>query len=176
MRPEVATAGAGAHAASDSPIDSADVLLIDDLLGAYPTVVDGQDWQAWPDLFAAECSYVVYSMDNVDRGLPLAYMYDDNRSRLLDRVKFITEVWAGTIETYRTRHLTQRTLMRRAGPGQFRVESNVLVGYTEVEGRPAILTSGRYDDVIVVEGGVAKFASRTVYLDGTPARYLVYPL
>ena len=55
----------------DAGIDLVDRLAIDDLYGSYALVVDGQEWQSWPELFTKVCSYAVYSLENVERGLGL---------------------------------------------------------------------------------------------------------
>ena len=67
---------------------------IDELLGLYAFVLDGQHWERWPELFAEDCYYGLFSIENVEEDLPLAYMLDDSRARILDRVKFVREVWA----------------------------------------------------------------------------------
>jgi anthranilate 1,2-dioxygenase small subunit len=152
------------------------VEAVDSLLGRYSQVLDEQDWQQWPDLFADECSYKVQTLDNLERGLPLAYMFDDNRDRVLDRVKFITEVWAGTIEPYRTRHVAQRTSITSIEDSLWRVRSNFQVVFTEAGLPPNILASGYYDDVVRTDRRGSRFVSRDVLLDSMPARYLVYPL
>lgn len=153
-----------------------EVRAVDELLGRYSDVVDEQDWQRWPDLFASECSYTVHTLDNLRRGLPLAYMYDDNRARVLDRVKFITEVWAGTVEPYGTRHVTQRTRATRLDDGRWRVRAHFQVSYTENDVLSGLLAAGYYDDLIDLSAGDPRFAQRRVCLDSMPARYLVYPL
>lgn len=153
-----------------------DMVQLDALIGSYATAVDARDWQAWLGLFAAECSYAVYSLENVEAGLPLGYMIDDRRERLIDRVKFITEVWHKTIEHYRTRHVIQRLRTERAADGTYKVRSNMIVSYTEANGTPGVLVSGYYEDLIRMAPYRPHFVSKTVYLDGTPARYLVYPL
>ena len=149
---------------------------LDALNGSYAAALDTQDWQGWLDLFATECFYAVYSLENAEAGLPLGYMIDDRRERLVDRVKFITQVWAGTIEPYRTRHVIQRLRTERASNDTYKVLSNMVVSYTEANGTPDILASGYYQDVIRLTGDGPLFKSKTVYLDGTPSRYLVYPL
>jgi 3-phenylpropionate/cinnamic acid dioxygenase small subunit len=153
-----------------------DIQAIDDLLGRYAQVLDDQNWDLWTTLFSEECSYEVHTLDNAQRGLPLAYMLDDNRARVIDRVKFITEVWAGTIEPYRTRHVSQRTSCIAIDTTTRNVRSNFQVSYSEADGPPAILASGYYDDLIQLAENSALFRARRVYLDGMPARYLVYPL
>lgn len=155
---------------------AADMAQLDDLLGAYAAALDTQDWQAWLACFAPECSYAVHSSQNAEAGLPLGYMLDDRRERLIDRVKFITKVWAGTIEPYRTRHIIQRVSTERPAGGDYKVRANMIVSYTESDGPAGILVSGYYDDVIRMTDDGPRFVAKTVFLDGTPARYLAYPL
>ncbi|AEV73697.1 small subunit of phenylpropionate dioxygenase [Mycolicibacterium rhodesiae NBB3] len=150
--------------------------LVDELLGAYVRAVDEQDFTAWLALFAPECAYEVRAMENVREGLPLAYMMDDCRQRLVDRVKMIQDVWAGTVEPYDTRHFQQRTAMRELGEDRWEVRSNILVTYTGASGEPGILVSGHSEDVVVLEHETALFQQRFVVLDNTPPRYLVYPV
>jgi len=159
-------------------IDQATVdgLLLDGLLGSYAAAVDSQDWQRWLGLFTEDCSFAVYTLENVERGLPLGYMLDDQRERLVDRIKFVTEVWAKTVEPYRTRHFVQRIHTERGADRTYKVRSNLLVSYTETDGPPAVLASGYYEDVIRLTDEGPRFVDKTVYLDGIPARYLVYPL
>lgn len=153
-----------------------DGLLLDELSGRYVSVVDGQDWHRWPELFTEDCSYAVYSLENVERGLPLAYMLDDSHDRLLDRIKFVTEVWAGTIEPYRTRHVVQRLATTAADDGIYTVRSNIVVSYSEIDGAPELLATGYYEDRVRLTDDGPRFVEKSVYLDGMPARYLVYPL
>lgn len=134
------------------------------------------DWRAWLGLFTQDCAYAVYSLENVEAGLPIGYMIDDRRGRLEDRVKAITEIWAGTIEPYRTRHILQRVSAADMGDGLYKVRSHMIVSYTQSDGPAGLLASGYCDDIVrVAEDGV-RLLSKVVYLDGTPARYLAYPL
>jgi salicylate 5-hydroxylase small subunit len=151
-------------------------VLIDDLLGAYGFVLDERQFSRWPDLFADECFYALYSIENVERGLPLAYMLDDCRARIIDRVKFITEVWARTVEPYRTRHIVQRTKINNVSNDTYEVHANFLVGYTQADGTAGLLASGHYEDRIRVAGAQALFERRCAFLDNIPPRYLIYPL
>lgn len=153
-----------------------DGIALDEALARYASVVDGQEWHRWPELFSEDCSYAVYSLDNVERGLPLAYMLDDNRARILDRVKFVTEVWAGTVEPYRTRHVIQRTETEALDDRTYRVRATMVVTYTEFDGVPGVLASGYYEDRIRLTDDGALFVEKNVYLDGMPARYFIYPL
>lgn len=150
--------------------------LVDELLGAYACAVDERKFTAWLDLFAPECTYEVHAMENVREGLPLAYMMDDCRERLADRVKMIQEVWVGTVEPYDTRHVQQRTALRELGEDRWEVRSNVIVAYTSASGEAGILLSGHCEDVVILDGEHAVFEKKFVVVDNTPPRYLVYPV
>jgi len=151
-------------------------MLIHDLIAAYGDVLDAGEFKQWPAQFADTCFYAVYDAADSERGLAIAYMLDDCRARVIDRVKFITEVWAGTVEAYRTRHVAQVTRMTNAGEGLFAVRSNFMVSYTQPDSTCGMLAAGRAEDLIQINQGEARFVERKLYLDGTPARYLVYPL
>ncbi len=149
---------------------------IDELLGLYAFVLDGQHWERWPELFAEDCYYGLFSIENVEEDLPLAYMLDDSRARILDRVKFVREVWAGTVEPYRTRHSIQRTMTMDLGGGVYEVQANFLVSYTQADGTAGMLAMGHYEDQIEVGSEGAAIVRKVVYLDNVPPRYLIYPL
>ena len=162
---------------STENLSPADMVQLDALIGEYAAVLDAQDWEGWLNLFMHECSYAVYSLENVEAGLPLGYMIDDRRERLVDRVKFITEVWAGTIEPYRTRHVIQRLRTERVNDISYKIYSNMIVTYSESNGTPSTLVTGSYQDIVrLTDDNGPLFESKTVYLDGTPSRYLAYPL
>lgn len=149
---------------------------IDDLLARYCEVLDGAEYTRWPELFAEDCSYAIYAAEDAERGLPLAYMLDDNRARVLDRVKFINEVWRGTVTAYRTRHIVQRTAVKALNADTYDVRASFVVTYIQPDGVVGLLASGRYEDRIrVVEDG-AHIVEKRAYLDGMPPRYLIYPL
>lgn len=149
---------------------------LDELQVEYVRALDERDLQAWMRCFRADGSYTCIARENEEQGLPMPLMLDDNGERLRDRVKFITEVWAGTYEEYRTRHFTQRLRCAREGD-VYVVTSNVMVLYTTPRGSSEVLVSGTYEDRIVLDAGAAAFASKRAVLDTdvTP-RYLVYPI
>lgn len=152
------------------------MVAIDNLNGKYVAALDWQDWSAWLASFNEECIYSVTSRQNAERNLPLCYMIDDCRARLVDRVKFITEVWASTIEPYRTRHIVQRLSVEEYGDDLFKVISNFAVMFTQNNDPSSVLSTGYYEDIVKIVDGIAVFKSKTAYIDGTPARYLAYPL
>ncbi len=159
-------------------VDTDAVIAIDRLQTCYVRALDGRRLDTWLACFAETASYVCMTRENVDQGLELAIMLDDCRERLLDRVKFIEDVWAGTFEDYSTRHFVQRLSCERRNDGTFAVESNLLVAYTCAEGRSELLVAGAYLDVVRIGANdEAAFVSKRAVLDtvATP-RYLVYPI
>lgn len=152
------------------------IYAIDALIGRYVSALDWQDWVGWLGTFGDECEYSVTSQQNAENNLPLCYMIDDCRERLVDRVKFITEVWSSTIEPYRTRHLVQRLSIDPLEGGEFSVTSNFSVMFTHNNNPSEVLATGFYRDVVKVVDGTALFSKKSVFIDGTPARYLAYPL
>lgn len=158
-------------------VDERKLSEIDRLQTRYIRALDRRDMQAWLGCFAMEAGYTCISAENVDQGLPLAIMLDDCRERLLDRIAFIEDVWAGTFEDYKTRHFVQRLSCEATTDDLYAVESNVLVSYTTAEGRSEILVAGCYHDQVRVDSNGAVFVAKRAVLDtvATP-RYLVYPV
>jgi anthranilate 1,2-dioxygenase small subunit len=151
--------------------------LIDALQVRYARALDRRDLTAWLDCFASEASYTCTHRENVEQGLPLALMMDDCTERLRDRVKFITEVWAGIFEDYWTRHFFQRLEHRVQDDQLCTVTSNFSVFYTTNDGLSAVLAVGSYEDEVIIMPKGAKFRSRRAILDtSTLPRYLVYPV
>lgn len=157
-------------------IDSQHRMLINDLIAHYGDVLDAGQYEAWPALFAETCFYAVYDAADSERGLSIGYMLDDCRARVNDRVKFVKEVWADTVEPYRTRHIAQVTRIMHEGDRRYAARSNFMVSYTQPDGTCGLLVAGRTQDLIQINGDEARFVERKLYLDGMPARYLVYPL
>lgn len=150
----------------------------DELQIAYLSALNRRNIRAWMESFSKQHgSYTCIARENEEQGLPLALMLDDCPERLLDRVKYITEVWAGTFEDYHTRHFVQRLSSSVVDGGLLSVSSNFVVAYTTMKGRSEILVTGTYEDVIANEGGRVCFKSKRAVLDTTVTpRYLVYPV
>lgn len=157
-------------------VDTVDLAAIDALQIKYVSALDSRDMQRWLECFDGDGSYICISAENAEQGLPLALMMDDCYDRLRDRVNYVTKVWAGTYEDYATRHFVQR-LSCRADGGIYLSDFNFMVVYTSAQGASEVLVSGRYQDQVVVDRGVAKFRSKKAVLDTVVVpRYLVYPL
>ena len=103
-------------------------------------------------------------------------MYDDCRARLADRVTFITQVWTGTFQPYRTRHFVQRVGSPLLEGGRLHVVSNFSIATTPEGGGTSLLAVGQYEDIVVLDGGEPRFQrKRAVYDTTVLPRYIVYP-
>jgi len=151
---------------------------LDDLQNRYIVALDGKDIRAWTATFSerADASYICRSAENESMGLPIALMMDDCRARILDRVTFITQIWKGTFQDYRTRHFSQRVSCEQESENAFRVRSNFSIEYTLDPNAPKTLATGVYEDVVVLEGEQARFLSKRAVYDTTVLpQYIVYP-
>ncbi len=151
---------------------------IDDLQNRYIAALDGKDITAWAGTFSEqdEATYICRSAENEAMGWPIALMLDDCRARILDRITFITKIWKGTFQDYRTRHFTQRLSCEQESDTVFRVRSNFSIEYTLDPNASSTLATGLYEDVVVIEKGEARFLSKRAVYDTTVLpNYIVYP-
>ena len=158
--------------------DGVSLARVDELQCRYIEALDRRDLEAWLDCFSqdADASYFCIAAENVERGLEIALMYDDCRARLADRVTFITRVWTGTFQPYRTRHFVQRVGTPALDGGKLRVVSNFSIATTPEGGASSLLAVGQYEDTIVLDRGEARFQrKRAVYDTTVLPRYIVYP-
>jgi anthranilate 1,2-dioxygenase small subunit len=155
-----------------------DVLAeIDALQNRYVAAIDGKDMNAWAACFSEreDASYICRSAENEAHGWPIALMLDDCRARILDRITFITKIWVGTFQDYRTRHFVQRVACERDG-NMWKVRSHFSIEYTLDPARTATLAAGIYEDVVEFVGGDARFVSKKAVYDTTVLpQYIVYP-
>lgn len=152
--------------------------LVDDLQRRYVEALDHRDLNAWLDCFcqSAASSYFCISAENVENKLPIGLMYDDCRARIEDRVTFITKVWVGTYQPYRTRHFVQRIGSGKRAGGQLHLVSNFSIAITPEGGTSSLLAVGQYEDVIELDRGEPRFLSKRAVYDTTVLpRYIVYP-
>lgn len=158
--------------------DEESLCQVDDLQRRYVEALDRRDLDAWLDCFSqdAVASYFCIAAENVERGLEIALMLDDCRARLIDRVTFITKVWTGTFQPYRTRHFTQRIGKPSLHGGKLRVVSNFSIAITPEGGSSNLLAVGQYEDSVVLDRGEPRFlCKRAVYDTTVLPRYIVYP-
>ena len=158
--------------------NSESLALVDDLQRRYVEALDHRDLNAWLDCFCqnAASSYFCISAENVENKLPIGLMYDDCRARLEDRVTFITKVWVGTYQPYRTRHFVQRIGACKRTGGQLHLVSNFSIAITPEGGTSSLLAVGQNADVIELDRGEPRFLSKRAVYDTTVLpRYIVYP-
>lgn len=150
---------------------------IDALQLEYVRALDRADMTAWENCFAETASYSCTTRENEEQSLPVGLMLDDSRERIADRVKYVTRVWAGTFDEYRTRHFVQRLQWQQQADGLYAVETQFMIAYTSANGKSELLVVGVYFDEIDLSGEVARFRSKKAVLDTTVTpRYLVYPV
>ncbi len=158
---------------------SQDILAkLDDLQNRYISALDGKDIEGWAATFSEQddATYICRSAENESMGWPIALMLDDCRARILDRITFITKIWKGTFQDYRTRHFTQRVSCEQESATTFRVRSNFSIEYTLDPNASSTLATGVYEDVVVLEGDEARLLSRRAIYDTTVLpQYIVYP-
>lgn len=147
------------------------------LLQLYVEIVDSGDIHRWPDLFALDASYQVISRDNLQAGLPLSFVLDDSRGRILDRVTYIHEVWKNAVNDYVPRHLISLPRVVGIGENAYHLDAAFAVYATSLAGESNLLAVGTYDDEIVYEAGSPRIRSKRVIVDTTVLpRYFIYPL
>ena len=153
---------------------------VDELQARYISALADKRMDEWLACFSTEpdSSYVLTTAESADANWPLALILDDCRGRLEDRVAFVTRVWRGTYQDYRTRHFLQRTSCKPSEGGGVDVRTNFTVMFTpEDTGRTELFAAGVYVDRIVTTGEEFVFHSKRAVIDSSlMARYLVYPL
>ena len=156
------------------------LMAFDSLQSQYVSAIDRQNMDGWLQTFANDesAAYVCTTAENVEAGFGVAWILDDCRARLLDRVTIVTKVWAGTYTAHRTRHVTQRTSWKAANAEHFAFESNFIVTYSSAEvRRTEVFATGVYHDIVRFENGKLRFMKKQAVVDGPILnRYLVFPL
>jgi 3-phenylpropionate/cinnamic acid dioxygenase small subunit len=152
--------------------------IIDDLQNRYISALDNKDIKTWSTLFAQrdDATYICRSAENESRNLPIALMLDDCLARIKDRVIFITQIWKGTFQDYRTRHFIQRVACEDLGDGLYSVKTNFSIEYTLDPHPSKTLAAGVYEDLISLAGDEPEFVSKKAIYDTTVLpQYIVYP-
>ena len=143
----------------------------------YIDALDQQDMQAWLGLFNTDGEYRLTSQENIEQDLPLSLMLDDCHERLVDRVKFVDEVWGHTVENYQSRHMLQPVSVTPTDNGELEVRTNFTVFYTSHEGNTGLLVTGQYQDQVAIDGDNMLFRSKLAVMDtAVSPRYIIYPI
>ncbi len=162
---------------SESSVSFEILAQIESLQQSYSQALDSAAMEEWLDCFSREkASYVCIPEENEKRGLPIALMLDDCRERIADRVLFVTKIWVGTFEPYRTTHFVQRLSVEKIAEDTYRQVANFSIMISPEMGSSYVLATGRYHDVVAMEQGKAVFREkRAVYDSRILPRYVVYP-
>jgi 3-phenylpropionate/cinnamic acid dioxygenase small subunit len=146
-----------------------------DLYARYADHLDAGEWDAWLELFAADCRYSVVSRENVADGMALAAMRCESRAMLADRVHAVRE-----LQVYRprvNRHLIGPIRVLGDGDRRWDVGANYAV-FESVAGEPATVAStGRFEDVVVDGPSGLALQERCVIYDAAVIdTSMVFPL
>jgi anthranilate 1,2-dioxygenase small subunit/terephthalate 1,2-dioxygenase oxygenase component beta subunit len=134
-----------------------------DLNARYAEAIDEGRLEEWPDFFTEDGKYRITTAENVAQNLPLSVIYATSRAMLRDRVKALRE--ANIYEAQRYRHLLGPSRIEPAENEALRVRSSFMVARVMHTGETTLFATGSYLDRIVLDGGAARFAERTVILD-----------
>ncbi|MGZ3351145.1 MAG: aromatic-ring-hydroxylating dioxygenase subunit beta [Xanthobacteraceae bacterium] len=138
-------------------------LKIQDLNVRYAQAIDDNQLEAWPDFFTEDGRYRVTTAENFERGLPLSMIYATSRAMLRDRVRSLRD--ANVYEAQRYRHIVAPPLLTGDEGRGTRARTGFLVARIMHTGETTLFASGRYEDHVVLDDGVARFAEKVVILD-----------
>ena len=140
-------------------------LRVQNLNARYVETIDNNKLELWPDLFTAEGCYRVTTVENFERGLPLALIYARSRAMLRDRVRSLRE--ANVYEAQRYRHLVGPALIGAEQDGEIRAQTSFMVARIMHTGEVTLFATGCYRDRVILgaPGAEARFAEKIVILD-----------
>jgi salicylate 5-hydroxylase small subunit len=146
-----------------------------DLYCAYDNALNDGELERWPELFVDACIYKVIPRENYEQGMPVALIYCESRNMLVDRVVALREtaLYAPRI----VRRVTGAVCLRAVGSDGLRLTANFALFQTMPNRPSELFLCGRYQDLVVDDGGDLRFAERLCIYDSTivPAS-LVYPV
>lgn len=137
---------------------------IQDLMVEYGMLLDEDRLEDWLELFAETCSYTVISRENVEQNLPQVLMLCDNKDMLRDRISAYREV--NEYNFHSDCHIIGG--LRFQGPNMhdlWRIEASYSLFQTDVEGVSRLFSVGRYDNIVLFEGGRPRLQAVRVIVD-----------
>jgi anthranilate 1,2-dioxygenase small subunit len=141
----------------------ADRAAIHDLLAEYGALLDGEKYDEWLDLFAAECRYNVVPRENYDRGLPAALIFCDSRAMLEDRIRALRE--ANKFNIHKDRHLIGLPRVIGSHLDDREIEAPFAVYQTDQEGETRLFATGLYRDRLAAGPNGLKIRDKLILLD-----------
>jgi anthranilate 1,2-dioxygenase small subunit len=130
------------------------------LHATYVRLVDDDRLEEWEDLFTDPCRYQITTRENVERGLPLGLLECTSRGMLRDRIEALRRVNVYEAHTYS--HQISGLAVTPNDDGTYAARSNYLVIRTTGDGEMMLFSAGVYNDVIAIDGDVARFRERVV--------------
>jgi len=158
-----------------SPLPADEHIALAQLHADYASIVDAADWDAWCELFTADCVYRVVPRENHERGLPLATMSFESKGMLKDRAYAIRETLFH--DPYYQRHVIGPPRILRAEGDRIECESNYAVFRTKLSALTTVFNVGRYLDGVVRTPQGLRFASRQAIYDSEMIpNSIIYPI
>ena len=139
------------------------LLAVHALLAEYGALLDLGHYDAWLDLFAAECRYEVVPSENHDAGLPVALILCDSRAMLEERIAALRQANKYNIHT--DRHLIGLPRIVAAESGRIDIEAPFAVFQTDPAGETILFATGHYRGRIERGGDALRLAEVLVLLD-----------
>ena len=133
------------------------------LMMEYAHVIDNDQLERWPQLFAEKCIYQIIPRAEHEQGRRIGVWFCEDRGMLEDRVSSIREV--NVYEPHVYRHVVGPTEILEHKDGIFHAQTNYIVVRTMHDGEMSLFSAGRYVDEIVLEGAAARFKKRVVVTD-----------
>src|ERR1700742_2382001 len=136
---------------------------IHELIAEYCECIDEDRLEAWPELFADPCRYLVISRANHEAGMRQGVMYAATRGMLLDRVFSIRR--ANLFEPHRYRHVIGPIRLKSVEADTAVVHSHFIVARIMHDGSTAMFATGRYLDRIDTSTASYRFKEPIVVID-----------
>lgn len=136
---------------------------IENFLTHTAHLIDDDQLEAWPELFAQDCVYEITTRENLAKKRPIGIMYCEGRGMLQDRILAMRT--ANIFEEHTYCHTLSRPEITDEGGQRYAVRTNFTVHRTMYTGAMDLFTLGRYVDLISLESGEPVFIKRQVVLD-----------
>ena len=146
-----------------------------DLYCAYDDALNDGALERWPELFTEACVYKVIPRENFEQGYPVALIYCESRSMLVDRVVALREtaLFAPRI----ARRISSGVCLRAIEPDGLHLTASFAVFQTMQDQPSELFLCGRSQDRVVDDAGTLRFAERLCIYDSTIVpTSLVYPV
>ena len=156
-------------------IDFATYLQLSDLYAEYAAVVDGGQWERWPEFFVDDCTYRLQPRENHERGFPLATLSFESKGMLEDRAYAISETLFH--DPYYQRHVVGTPRVLAADGERIHAEANYAVFRTKPNELTTVFNVGRYLDVVRRTPSGLRFESRLCIYDSEMIpNSIIYPI